>query len=66
MGEESVAWAAGRGEALTQSLVTHWARGHKACHLKARNTPTPTSWPPVLPSISKACLHFSISPEPTF
>lgn len=27
VGEESVAWAAGRGEALAQSLVTHWSRG---------------------------------------
>lgn len=37
MGEESVAWAAGWGKALTQSLVTHWwvygaKGGHKACH----------------------------------
>lgn len=27
MGEESVAWPAGGGEAFTQSLVTHWPRG---------------------------------------
>lgn len=35
MGDESVARAAGGGEALTQSVVTHWGRGIKACHLEA-------------------------------
>lgn len=59
VGEESMAWAAGGGEALTQSLVTHWPRGHKDCHLEA-GTPSASSnaqpldtWPPVLPLASR-------------
>lgn len=39
MGEESVAWAAGRGEALAQGLVTHWPGGHGDCHLEAGPPP---------------------------
>lgn len=39
VGEESVAWAAGRSEALTQSLVTHWPGGHRTCHLEAGTSP---------------------------
>lgn len=40
MGEEPVAWAAGGGEALTQSLVTHWPGGHRTCHLEAGTPPS--------------------------
>lgn len=40
VGEESVAWAAGRGETLAHSLVTHWPRSHKACHLEAGTSPS--------------------------
>lgn len=57
VGEESVAWAAGRGEALTQSLVTHWPRGHRACHLEA-GTPLPHLQ--YCPAPRSACPHFSL------
>ena len=56
MGEESVAWVAGRGEALAQGLVTHWPGGHGACHLEAgtppslRHCPAPRQLVPISPS----------------
>lgn len=60
--EQSVAWAAGRGEALTQSLVTHWPKGHKACHLEAGTShcslPLPRPWMTILaPVPPSSVLH---------
>lgn len=46
MGEESVAWAAGRGEAFAQSLVTHWPQGPQGLSPGGQNNPLP----PALPS----------------
>lgn len=46
MGEESVAWAAGRGEAFAQSLVTHWPQGPQGLSPGGQNNPPP----PALPS----------------
>lgn len=40
VGEEPVAGAAGGGEALTQTLVTHCPEGHRACHLEAGTPPS--------------------------
>lgn len=42
MGDESVAWAAGGGEALTQSLVTHWRGGGGARGLSPGGQAAPT------------------------
>lgn len=39
MGEEAVAWVAGRGEALTQGLVTHWPRGPQGLSPRGRMSP---------------------------
>lgn len=46
VGEESVAWAAGRGEAFAQSLVTHWPQGPQGLSPGGQNNPPP----PALPS----------------
>lgn len=39
VGEEAVAWVAGRGEALTQGLVTHWPRGPQGLSPQGRMSP---------------------------
>lgn len=43
VGEESVAWAAGRGEAFAQSLVTHWPQGPQGLSPGGQNNSPPTA-----------------------